>query len=276
MIYLLLAILSSAMISVIMRVSSDKVTGDLSMLAVNYLTCLLLSAGYAGFGAALSGVGLPVVGMGAVNGILYLAGFMLLQLNVQKNGVVLSALFMKLGLLVPMAVSVFLFGEVPTVLQIVGFAVAVGSIVLINLKRDGSAAGSGLSLVLLLLMGGSGDAMSKVFEVLGPAGGEDQFLLYTFAAAFLFCLVLVIRKKERPGGKELLYGALVGIPNFFSAKFLLGALEALPAVIVYPTYSVATILAVTLAGVFFFRERLTVRRWIAMGGILAALVMLNI
>jgi len=86
----------------------------------------------------------------------------------------------------------------------------------------------------------------------------------------------VIRKKERPGGKELLYGALVGIPNFFSAKFLLGALEALPAVIVYPTYSVATILAVTLAGVFFFRERLTVRRWIAMGGILAALVMLNI
>ena len=62
---------------------------------------------------------------------------------------------------------------------------------------------------------------------------------------------------------------------FFSARFLLASLTQLDAVIVYPTYSVATILAVTLAGVAVFRERLHRRQWYALAAILAALVMLN-
>ena len=73
-----------------------------------------------------------------------------------------------------------------------------------------------------------------------------------------------------------MFGLLVGIPNYFSAKFLLGALETLPAVIVYPVYSVGSILVVTLAGVLLFRERLEKHQWVALGVILAALVLLNI
>ena len=75
---------------------------------------------------------------------------------------------------------------------------------------------------------------------------------------------------------ELLYGVLVGVPNYFCAKFLLKSLESIPAVIVYPTFSVATILVVTLAGVLVFRERLSKQQWTALGIILAALVLLNI
>jgi drug/metabolite transporter (DMT)-like permease len=52
--------------------------------------------------------------MGGVNGALYLLGFVLLQYNTRKNGVVLSSVFIKLGLLVPMVLSVFLFREIPT------------------------------------------------------------------------------------------------------------------------------------------------------------------
>ena len=37
--------------------------------------------------------------------VMFLAGFVLLQLNIRKNGVVMSSIFMKLGLLVPMLVS---------------------------------------------------------------------------------------------------------------------------------------------------------------------------
>ena len=83
-------------------------------------------------------------------------------------------------------------------------------------------------------------------------------------------------KKEKPGKNELLFGALIGIPNFFSSKFLLGALGTVPAVVVYPTFSVATILLVTLTGVVVFRERLSGKQWIALGVILAALVLLNL
>jgi multidrug transporter EmrE-like cation transporter len=74
----------------------------------------------------------------------------------------------------------------------------------------------------------------------------------------------------------MLFGALIGIPNFFSAKLLLMALGQLPAVIVYPTFSVATILAVTLIGVLFFKEKLRKLQWAALTVILTALVMLNV
>ena len=278
MIYLLLAIVSSTLVSVIMRLSTDRVRQNVAMLAMNYLMCTLLAVGYTGVGSLLpasSALG-QTLGMGAVHGALYLAGFVLLQFNVRQNGVVLSATFMKLGLLVPMAVSILAFGEQPEVLQIVGFVLAVAAIVLINQNKEGGAVRSGGSLLLLLLCGGCGDVMAKVFEELGEAALEQQFLLYTFVSALILCLALMLCKKQRPGVPEVLFGALIGIPNFFSAKFLLRALESVPAVIAYPTYSVATLLIITMTGVLLFREKLEKRQWCALGIILLALALLNL
>lgn len=279
MLSLLLAIASSAMVSIIMRLSDRKVTGNIAMLTVNYLMCLVVSAAYAGFGNLFPAEeGLPgAILMGSVNGLLYLGGFVLLQINVRRNGVVLSSTFMKLGLLVSIAVSVIFFHEVPDALQITGFFLAVAAIVLINFKREsGGAVGFKLGLILMLLAGGMGDAMAKIFEELGNPALEPQFLTYTFLVALVLCTALMLGKKQRPGKWEVLFGLLIGVPNFFSAKFLLGALENLSAVIVYPVYSVATILAVSLTGVLVFRERLEKRQWAGIGLILIALVLLNV
>lgn len=278
MLSLLLAIASSALIAIIMRLSTNKAPAGKTMLAANYLVCFLLAACYAGFDRLFpAGDGLlPALGMGVFNGILYLGGFVMMQRSVKKNGVVLSSVFMKLGLLVPMALSIFLFGEMPTVLQIAGFILAVLAIILINFKKDGSSATAVGGLLLLLLMNGGGDAMSKVFEEMGNPALSNQFLFYTFLAAFALCVLLVIFTREKPDITSILFGLLIGIPNFFSAKFLLMALQDVPAVIAYPTFSVAGLLVVTLAGVLFFKERLEKRQWVALAIIAAALVLLNV
>ena len=278
MIFLLLAILSSALVSIVMRVSADKVRHNLGMLAANYATCLVLSLLYTGADGVLPAVPalLQTLLLGGLNGFLFLASFIIFQYNVQKNGVVLSAVFMKLGLLVPLALSALCFSEMPTLLQGIGFALAIAAILLINLGPTEGARGGGIYLVLLLLLGGSADAMSKVFEEVGDGALGDSFLLYTFAAALLLCIGCLVYKRRRIGKAELLYGVLIGIPNFFSAKFLLAALGNVAAVIAYPTYSVATILVVSLAGVCFFGERLRVRQWAAVGVILVSLALLNL
>lgn len=278
MLYLVLAILSSSAISVAMRISSDKVTEKFSMLAINYLVCAILGAAYANFNLWMpqaEGFSL-MVGLGAISGALYLGGFVMMQVNLGKNGIVLTSVFMKLGLLVPIAMSLLIFKETPGWMQVAGFAIAIAASVLINLKKDSEAKGFGIGLFLMLLLCGCSDAMSKVFEVYGRAALSDQFLFYTFAAATVLCAGLVLYKKERPGVRELLYGTLIGVPNFFSAKFLLGALTKLPAVVVYPSFSVATLLVVTLVGVAGFRERLTKIQWAAMAAIVAALILLNV
>jgi len=278
MVYLLLAVFSSAMISIMMRVSSGRTSANLSTLAVNYLVCSMLGAGYAGFDLAapeVSGFALTVW-LGLISGVLYLAGLVMFQTNTRKRGIVLSSVFMKLGLLVPIVASVLFFNEVPTAIQITGFCIAVFAIVLINLKKEGTVKGFGVGLIIMLLLSGGADVMAKIFDVFAPEALSALYLFYTFFTAFVLCVVLALQKKERPGFRELLYGTLIGVPNFFSAKFLLGALTQLPAVVVYPCFSVGTMLIVTVTGVAIFRERLSKLQWIALAAIIVALVLLNI
>lgn len=276
--FLLLAILCSSSVSIAMRVGTDRVDNNYGLLTMNYVVCSLLAAIHAGFRILPMDTGLTItLGLGAFTGFVYLVAFVLMQRNIEQNGVVLSSVFMKLGLLVPMVVSIFLFGEMPGAMQWLGFALAIVAIVMINWNSgDKGGASSAIGLVLLLLAGGSADCMSKVFEELGPAAMANQFLFFTFFFAFVLCRDLMLRKQQRIGKKEIIYGALVGLPNFYSSKFILLALEKLDAVIVYPSFSVGTLFVVTLTGVLLFKEKLRYLQWLAVLVILVSLVLLNI
>ena len=280
MIYLLLAIFSSTMVQIVMQLSTNRVKNNISMLASCYVVCSLIAAGYTGFGnlvtPSIPGFGASL-GLGFVQGLLYLAAFILLQVNVKRNGVVLSASFMKLGRLVPMGVSILFFGEEPGIFHIIGFIVALIAIVMINYEPGHTANASfKAGLILLLLVGGVGDVTAKIYQEVGSPDLSAQFLFYTFFGALVLCLGLLFWKKEHPGFMDLFFGALIAVPNYFASQFLLKALARLDAVIVYPSYNVATIFLATLAGICLFREHLKVRQWIAIGAIVVALALLNL
>lgn len=279
MIYLILAVLSSTMVSVVMRLSTGKVKNNMSMLAANYVVCTALSAVNAGGHLLTPAEALPAtIGLGVINGAFYLGAFLLLHYNMKRNGVVLASTFMKLGLLVSMAVSVIFFREMPGALQWIGFAIAIGAIVLINYEKGGDtgAAGGQMWLVVLLVVAGLGDAMAKVFETYGDTAYSGQFFIYTFFFDLIACIFLLVKNGEKPSLKEIGYGMALGIPNFFSARLLLKSIEHLPAVLVYPTVSVAIILVVTMVGLVFFKEKLKPRQLAGIGAILVALVLLNL
>ena len=279
MIYLVLAVLASTMVSVVMRLSTGKVKNNMSMLAGNYLICTLLAAANAG-GKLLTPpeVLAGTIGMGIINGVLYLFAFLLLHYNMKRNGVVLASTFMKLGLLVSMAVSVIFFREMPGVMQWIGFVIAVGAIILINYEKGGDTGASGgqMWLIVLLVVAGLGDAMAKIFESFGDVAYSGQFFVYTFLTDLIACIVLALKGKEKPSMKEIGYGLALGVPNFFSARLLLKSIEHLPAVLVYPTVSVAIILVVTMVGMVFFKENLKPRQLAGIAAILVALVLLNL
>ena len=279
MIYLILAVLSSTMVSVVMRLSTGKVKNNMSMLAANYVVCTALSAVNAGGHILTPAEALPAtLGLGVVNGAFYLGAFLLLHYNMKRNGVVLASTFMKLGLLVSMAVSVIFFREMPGVIQWIGFIIAVGAIILINYEKGGDTGASGgqMWLIVLLVVAGLGDAMAKIFESFGDVAYSGQFFVYTFLTDLIACIVLALKGKEKPSMKEIGYGLALGVPNFFSARLLLKSIEHLPAVLVYPTVSVAIILVVTMVGMVFFKEKLKPRQLAGIAAILVALVLLNL
>lgn len=197
-----------------------------------------------------------------------------MQWNTRHNGVTLSSVFMKLGILVPTVLSVVWFHESPTALQISGFLLAVSAIVIIHYQKGQTLTGKSWALLLMLLIGGMGDGMSKVYEVNGDSGCKIPS--FSSHSSLLLCLGFMHRKQEHLGIKELGYGTLLGIPNFFSSLFLLKSLDTVAAVIAFPTFSVAVILVVAVAGIFVFHEHLQRRQFI--GGILIciALALLNL
>lgn len=280
MLYLFLAVLSSSLISVIMRLGEEKRRSAMGMFVINYAVCAALSCLFAGRIAVYdthTGFGMAM-GLGTAAGILFLISFTLLQLNIRLNGMAMASTFMKLGVVISTLIAVFIFHETPRVTQVIGILLAVGSILLIHTDRSGPLEGSSYKwlLVILLLCGGITDSMANVFDKIGAPAVRDYYLFYTFAAALLCALIAMLAKHERIGRQELLDGILVGIPNYFSTRFLLLALGSLPAVIVYPAVSVGTIVLVSLAGFLLFGESLSRIKLLAMGIILMALVLLNI
>ena len=279
MIDLILAVVSSMLVSVIMRVSEKHIHNNISMLASNYLMCTALAAICTGtwnfFPTSTDGFPFSV-GLGFISGVFYMSSFMLLQWNTKKNGIVLSSMFMKLGVMVPTLMAIAVFHEKPKMVQVLGMLLALAAILLINMEKGSGRAASGAGLVFLLIAGGMTDGMSKIYEELGVSALKNHFLLYTFIVAFALCVAVCLVKKQGLTGADLGFGLLIGIPNYGSALFLLRSLSSIPAMIAYPTYSVASIVLVTLVGVMVFKEKLSRRQGVSLAIISTALVLLKL
>ena len=288
MIYLILAIASSSLISIFMRLSENHIKNEMGMFMASYALCAALAVGFMDKSAPELLLGthdqhLTVI-LGIITGVFFLGGFLFLKYNMKYNGIVLSSTFIKLGVLIPTIMAIVVFGEVPSVLQIVGIAIAIVAIIIINFEKEPHGSNSigeskngnkKILLLVLLLLGGLGDSMSNIFEKLGPDSGKDGFLLLTFFTAFVITIAIVILGKKKLCKADILFGLLVGVPNYFSARFLLASLGSLEAVIVYPTYSVGTMVVVTIVGVIAFREKISKQKGLALGLIAVAIALLN-
>lgn len=279
MMYLILAIASSAMVSVCMRLSEKHVNNEMGMFTANYAVCIVLSFFYlkqiptGNEAHAL----LWMLFLGILSGILYLVSFVVMKANMKHNGIVLTSTFMKLGVLIPTLMAVFVFGETPGWVRVCGILLAIIAIITIHFEKDSVQAGSRKSLLIgLLILSGFTDAMANIYEQVGDVSLKDGYLLITFLAAFFCALILALHGKTKIGMKDVFFGFLIGIPNYFSARFLLWALGQMDAVLVYPMYSIGTIIAVTLVGVLFFKEKLSKKKVIALGMIGIALCLLNV
>ncbi len=279
MFYLVLSIVASSMLTLVMRHSEGRMKSKTGMLAANYVICMLLAAIFIGPGNLLpktEGIG-PVLGMGAINGFFYMISLVIMQQNIKRNGVVLPSVFSRLGgLVVPLGVAIVLFSEIPKTTQTIGSVLALLSILVISYEKQQTKAGAKWLLFLMFITDGMAAVMSKVFEQTANQVLSDHFLLYTFAAALILCIAVILYNKEKIGLIDVIYGICVGVPNFFASRFMLQALVELPAVVVYPIRGVGGIVLIALVGVLFFKEKLKKHQWLAMIVVLAAVALLNL
>ena len=279
MIYLLLAILSSAMVSITMRLSEKHVQNQMVMIMANYAICTTLSYLFMDSFTKVSlfSMSASTFWLGVISGILYLVSFVYLKVNMKYNGIILSSTFTKLGVLIPTLMAIIVFSEKPSLTQILGILLSVLAIIMIHFEKESINESQKKSwLIILLFVSGITDSMANIFEKLGSPNEKDMYLLMTFFFAFLLATLLALFEKKKTSMKDVLYGLVIGIPNYFSARFLLLALGSIEAVLAYPMYSVTTMIVISMTGLLFFHETISNKKKVALGIIILAICLMNI
>ena len=165
MFYLMLAIISSAFVSIFMRIGEPHIKNQMSMFMANYAVCVILSILFMNFEMSVLQVDSVAIILGGISGILYLGSFMLLKYNITHKGVVLSSTFMKLGVLIPTIMAVVVFHETLKITQAIGIGLSILAIIMIHFEKEAITQGNKKGWLLLLLIGGGiTDAMANIYE----------------------------------------------------------------------------------------------------------------
>jgi drug/metabolite transporter (DMT)-like permease len=215
--------------------------------------------------------------VGILTGYFFLYAFIFYQKSIGENGIALSAMSSRLGVLIPMFVSILLWNEIPDSLQIVGIVLAIVSIVLINLNFNGSGeVRLRFSLIMLFFYAGFGIFCNKLFQKYALLSHKNLFLFFVFTTALVISLNLLRKKKMEGGFKDIAVGFVVGAFNLFTNFFMILALSELKASVVFPITSAGAIITMTLGGWLLFGEKIRKKDFIAICMTLVALVLINI
>lgn len=278
MVYLILSVLGSVLIPIVIRYSKGKVTNVFSMYLCNYVVCILTGLVWMGefkpfsYGEAMR----PVFILGLITGVLYLASLSYYDLCIEKAGLVLTSIFKKVAMIVPIIVAVVVFKNPLKITQIIGILLSIFAIVLINYNKNSFSKIDCLGILIInLLLGGFADAMKNVFTEICGSSLTNYYILYTFSIAAVCTIIMMIIKKNKIGKYELLYGAAFGIPNYFSANFLTIALTKINPVIAYPAFFMLSMIGMTMSGVLLFKEKLNIKKVIAIIIVIIAMLFIS-
>lgn len=288
MISLLLAIVSSASIAWLFKITEGGNYNRYRVTTANYgvaffVSLLLFVMGHGTlmpaevFGAV---DWLSVLGIGIPAGICFFLSFVSYQVSVKENGASLSGMFGKLGILLPMVIAIFLWREIPSVIQCIGILLAFGAMIYVNYSpSDVKGHAFKRSLLYLFLTGGMAEFSSKLFQKMGQADDKNLFLFIVFFTAFCLSLYKTQKAENVVGSsiqKDYAMGALVGIPNLLSSVFLISALNEVSATIAFPIYSSGAIALITLGSFLFFGEAIGYKARIGLILTMIAMVLVNI
>lgn len=271
MIFVIAAALSITCLSLIMRYSTTKTETLWGVILGNYLT----AAGIMAF-LVISGGKMEVsaftLGLGAVTGLTYSAGMYLNLTLMGKRGAAITSSMIQLAVLIPIGVSVFLFGETIAPTQLLGIILAVASLPLLaakpleNLKLDREIIPM---IIVTIIVVGFSQLSSKILVQSGLGDQNNYFFLAIFSSAALLVSPLAWKNRTEINRRDGLFGMGVGVFNVAANRFLLMALTTLPGAIVFPVSSAGSLLMVTISAIILFKERVS---RVNLAGILLTLV----
>lgn len=282
LLYLFLSSICALLVAHLLKRTEVQGLRTLNTLTVNYLVAAL-AAFLVGFTeTAGRNSWLPdyyVLFFCLVVGVFFISNFMAYSKSVHANGMGISIAAMRLSLLVPVLVSVYVYGESLAGRRVTGIVLVFGAFLLLVPRgkslKIGNINASWLLLIVFLLTGFA-DASLKIYnEEFSRSLSELTFMGWIYSGAFgIGILLSVIRKGPIFTRQEAKMGALLGIPNLYSAVFLIYALEGVTGAVAFPVVNILNVLGGTLLGVLLWKDKVTVKQWGGIAVAIAAILLL--
>lgn len=217
---------------------------------------------------------IPSIIVGLLFGII----FNMMAFSTQKIGLSITSVANKISLVIPVSAGILWFGESSNIVKIVGIVLALLAIYFSTTTGGKLSFNRKYLWLLLFIFVGQGvaDTTFKVAQdyYVDASDSGAFFALIFFAAGILGSIAVLIKLaagKTKLKFRNLLWGIMVGVPNYFTLHYFFRALENSPleSSQIYPVVNIGVIVILAIVGIVVFRERLSRTNWI--GVVLATL-----
>ena len=278
MIYLLLSILFSTSLFVIFKLFRKYDIDNLKAIVVNYGIAFLL-------GWFASDVKIPLdqiiykdwlVGAFCL-GLLFILIFVLMAKTAQNNGVSVASVASKMSVVIPVTFGILMYKESAHFLKIIGILCALIAVYLVSVKNEKTSFKDSILLPLFVFLGsGIIDTTIKYIEVNYVPSDEVSIFsstLFGFAGLFggFYLLFRGFGAIGNFGIKNVIGGALLGIPNYFSILFLIRALQTngFESSSLFTLNNVGIVLLSSILSILLFHEKFSFKNGL---GVLLAVI----
>ncbi len=274
MLYLLGSIVLTSYLTLAIKACERYRVNIFQAILFNYMTCVVTGSFVNGsFPVNASVIGTAWFRWACLMGVLFISIFNTLGATTQRNGVAVASVANKLSLIIPVVLSVYLYGERMSTWKGLGVGLALLAVVLTCYRKEPVANPqqyASVSFLPLILFIGSGllDALiNHVQKNYVTDENKNAYLISGFlsAATIGSCILLIqyLRGKQYFAWKNLLAGIIIGIPNYFSIWCLVRFLKVSPwqSSASIPMNNMGIVLFSAVAAWLLFRERLTKANW---------------
>ena len=285
MIFLLLSILFSTGLFVIFKYFGIYKIDVLKAIFVNYIVAFSMGFFFAERQIPISEIYLQPWFSGALFlGALFVSIFFVMAMTAQKNGVSVTSIAGKMSVVVPVFFGIILYNESVTFLKIVGIIMALIAVYLSSVKEEKSEKNGTLLLPILLFIGsGTIDTLLKYIQE-NYVADEDVSIfsgsLFGIAGVFAFLILVIktIKKRASFGYKNIIAGIILGVPNYYSIIFLIKALQNknFESSTLFTINNVAIVVVSTLVGLFFFKEKFSIKNKVGVAMAILGIVLVTI
>jgi len=268
MLYIIGAIFSSTFILVMFRLFPRFGVNNLFAILVNYIvaTFLCLSFSKDGFSGFLQVVYASWFPLALINGFLFITLFNLFALSSQKVGLAITSVANKMSVVIPVVIAIILYSESIHFRKGAGLAMALIAFYFTLKKNEVPRFDRKyLYLPIILFLGGgiSDSLLNYVMKIHLDDIGIFSYLSVVFGSALLLgapvFAVKFIKNPPKKSGTNVIAGILLGLMNFASTWFFMGALGLvwMEGSVFIPIFNASIVTLGGLSGILFFSEKMS-------------------